>query len=117
MRSTLWEIASSGRNSRNAAQDELKKLPAPKKEPEKPPRVVVDVYRGDLTGVGEVQGDDAAAHDGAGEQLPVGVQHARHVPRGADDAGGGDQNPPGLLRPGPPLADPPLAGRLGGQLP
>ncbi len=40
-------LALARRNNRNAGLDELKKEPFPRKEPEKPPRVVVDVYRGD----------------------------------------------------------------------
>ena len=39
-------MALARRNSRNSPLDEFKREP-PKKEPEKPPRVVVDVYRGD----------------------------------------------------------------------
>ena len=39
-------LALAKRNNRNGSFDELKK-PAPRREPEKPPRVVVDVYRGD----------------------------------------------------------------------
>ncbi len=41
-------LALARRNSRNnPAFDELKRMPPPRKEAEKPPRVVVDVYRGD----------------------------------------------------------------------